>query len=171
VAVLSVLLDDFTTAPRYIFRSLINQQARIEIMRNLLQNTARNAHLDSSFDEILNEFASLNHIRNGYAHGIWHSKVEARTAHLAEPMGDHWFFLKYRRVTKKELLLVGDRMAALLKQLTILDFESRRDWQRLNNPTYAEMSQEQFDEAFPSIRKALQNAGGAPMPQPLSFRP
>ena len=56
---------------RLIFRSIINQNIRITVMRNLLEKSPHHKDKTAYFDELIDEFASLNVARNTYLHGLW----------------------------------------------------------------------------------------------------
>lgn len=117
VDVLGLLLGDDTTAPRFIFRSVINQQGRIHMLRQLLANLPRNSDKPVGYDEVIDEFARLNTIRNGYMHGLWKTHQPTAKVYLSEPEGDHLFALDDRRVTKNEVVTVLRRMRLLIAKI------------------------------------------------------
>ena len=47
-------------------------------MRALLQKAPHNAHLSKEYDEIIDEFKSINQIRNDYVHGVWMVQNDTR---------------------------------------------------------------------------------------------
>ena len=75
---------------RQVFRSIRSQHTRITIMRNLLEETSLNAQKGIEYDEIIDEFASLNTARNRYAHGMWLTH-ESGAVFLADSEGEYFF--------------------------------------------------------------------------------
>lgn len=72
IDILELLLGDSGDhAARQVFRSVNSTQARIKIMRTLLEESKLNEHRGAVFDEIIDEFAALTTERNNYAHGLW----------------------------------------------------------------------------------------------------
>src|SRR4051812_44820339 len=59
-------ITDFYLA-RQMFRTIVSQQVRIKVMRSLLEKAPTHRGKGLFFDEMINEFASLNGARNGYA--------------------------------------------------------------------------------------------------------
>jgi len=112
---------DLHLAPaRQVFRSVVSSEARIAIMRSLLEEAEVNRDKDASYDEILDEFASLNKIRNAYAHGLWSTSVdEKQSVWLEETSTDPFavFFAKKRRVSLKELIGALERMSVLIEKI------------------------------------------------------
>lgn len=114
VGILDVLMDDHSPTPRHIFRALINQKARIEIMRRLLKDSAKCVALGREFDDAIDEFEALNRLRNAYAHGLWKTQDNTKEVYLATSMeGDDPAFAADRTVTKDELEEAFSRMEAL----------------------------------------------------------
>ena len=95
---------------RLIFRSIINQNIRITIMRNLLEKSPH--HMDKTvyFDELLDEFASLNAARNTYLHGLWYTYEDGARVFLEEKGESYAIFLVKREVPLKEITSVLKRM-------------------------------------------------------------
>ena len=56
---------------RLIFRTIINQKARLDIMRSMLEGSPRHKEKDGELEEIIAEYSALNTRRNKYAHGLW----------------------------------------------------------------------------------------------------
>jgi hypothetical protein len=56
---------------RQVFRSIINEQIRIKIMRNMLERSPAHTDKGQIYDEIIDEFHALGGIRNKYVHGLW----------------------------------------------------------------------------------------------------
>lgn len=104
---------------RQIFRSVISQKARITIMRELLHKAPFNTHLSQKYDDLIDEFSSINGTRNDYVHGMW--MVESETNRLlfwyteAEIMSN----IEPRPVTITELQGVSARMRAFMHSLMV----------------------------------------------------
>src|SRR4051794_1564707 len=52
------------TPSRQIFRAVVSQDARIKVMRALLQESPKNQNKGAVFDAMINEFEELNRARN-----------------------------------------------------------------------------------------------------------
>lgn len=102
---------------RLIFRSIINQNTRLDIMRAVLQRSPLHKDSSASLDEIVDEFASLNVLRNKYAHSLWYTHEDGRRVFIEEETSAYHQFLAKREVTTAELLSVVQRMAGLFNKL------------------------------------------------------
>ena len=119
VEVLSELIGPYNLdAGRVIFWAIVNQQARLAVMRDLLENTDRNRERTELFDEILDEFSDLNSIRNTYLHSKWVTFEDGRV-YLAEAVASPFAQRRGRRVTTKELDAFTRRMEALISRVAI----------------------------------------------------
>lgn len=94
---------------RQLYKSIVNTQIRILIMRTLLERAALNKTKSDKYDAILDEFASLNKQRNTYLHGLWYTYEDGRTF-FSELSIDEDYFLDQREVKDKEIGAVIDRM-------------------------------------------------------------
>jgi hypothetical protein len=118
IRILSALLKRGEPTPaRQIFRSVVNQQIRLRIMRTLLEQTEQNRALDTAYDEVIDEFDSLNGLRNKFLHGLWWTHTESGRVFFAEPSLDEFSFLDQREVKKKELETTLRRMATLTRRI------------------------------------------------------
>ena len=102
---------------RLIFRSIINQNIRITIMRNLLEKSPRHKDKAAYFDELLEEFGALNVARNKYLHGLWYTYQDHLRVFLEERGDTYDKFLVKREVPLKEIHSVHTRMNDLSKKL------------------------------------------------------
>jgi hypothetical protein len=130
---LALILDsDDDMAARHIFRSIVNQHARITVMRNLLEKCLPAVGLDQTVDEKINEFEALNGCRNRYVHGVWMTDTDTGKVYLAEADVTHFVYLPSRRVTPNELVDVACRMEQLERgtHSYINDFRVRRAQKR-----------------------------------------
>jgi hypothetical protein len=88
IAVMASLLGDINTSPaRQVFRSLTSEQARLKVMRSLLHEAKSNISKSKYYDEVIDEFASLNKIRNSYVHGLWYTHSTGKVL-IAEVRSD-----------------------------------------------------------------------------------
>lgn len=118
----------------YIFRSIINQQARLSVLRTHLEKHYLSREKDSFFDEVLAEFDSLNSQRNAYSHGLWYTDQQNGETLLAEPIGPIFLTLDAaRRVTVAELDLVIARMNGLVRK--IIDYRLADDRAKAQQPS------------------------------------
>lgn len=103
-------------ASREIFLNITNNQSRIKIMRSLLL-APHNAERQELYDEIIDEFYSLNDQRNQYIHGRWMWTDQDKTLSFWAPSAEQFLHLEPRHVTEKELSLVFNRMRALFEKI------------------------------------------------------
>ncbi len=103
-------------ASREIFLSITNNQARIKIMRSLLL-APHNTERKELYDEIIDEFYSLNDQRNDYIHGRWLWTEQDKTLSFWAPSAEQYLHLEPRPVTDKDLLLLFNRMRALFEKI------------------------------------------------------
>jgi hypothetical protein len=97
---------------RQLFRSVVSAQVRITILRNLLENTQRNADKGPEYDELIHEFSAVNKLRNKYVHGLWSSRQDGGV-YFAEPTTDDFWFLSVRKAKIEELQEVLIRINGL----------------------------------------------------------
>ena len=102
---------------RLIFRSIINQNIRITIMRNLLEKSPHHKDKTAYFDELIDEFASLNVARNTYLHGLWYTYEDGVRVFIQEKGETYDIFLVKREVPLKEITSVLKRMNDLSNKL------------------------------------------------------
>lgn len=101
---------------RLIFRSVVNQQARIKIMRSLLELSMHNREKPIDYDEIIDEFDKLNDQRNKLLHGLWWTRHDGRLYYEEASLDNH-SFLTSREVETKEIDDVTKRMDALIMRI------------------------------------------------------
>jgi hypothetical protein len=121
IDVLTELLGgDYGLPSRQIYRSIISPQARIKVLRSLLQRTEMNQSKDKIYDEILDKFSSLNDLRNTYLHGLWHTHESGRVFFIEASVDETSLF--ENRVVKIEEIVsairkmteLEDRIASLI---------------------------------------------------------
>jgi hypothetical protein len=113
IAVLAELLGgDHRLPSRQIYRSIISPQARIKVLRSLLERTEMNQRKDGIYDEILNEFASLNNLRNTYLHGLWHTHESGRVFFIEASLDETSLF-EHREVQIDEMVSAIQKMTSL----------------------------------------------------------
>lgn len=118
---MSTLLDspqNYTHA-RLIFRSVNSTQARIAIMRALLEEAPANKDRSVAYDEIITEFESLTTERNNCAHGLWWTTDSGKVSrsdpsHTNETIS----FALAHRVTVAQLKNIWNRMIKLRSKIT-----------------------------------------------------
>jgi hypothetical protein len=120
IDVLTELLGGNAELPsRQIFRSIVAVQARIKVMRSLLQRTELNERKDQIYDEVINEFAALNDLRNTFLHGLWYTHQSGRVFFVEESIDDLSVF-HAREVTVQEVETIIGRMTALEHRVAAL---------------------------------------------------
>lgn len=126
------LLDDLLTGQkaaqyttelnaRLIFRTLISQKSRIEIMKSLLETMPHNADKPAIYDELIGEFSALNAIRNNYVHGMWQTSLADMKVYLKRSGSIHEVFERPTEVTREDLLVVLTRMQKLFERIALRD--------------------------------------------------
>jgi hypothetical protein len=122
----SFLLGDKGGAARPVLRSIVNQEARIQVMRGVLENTWDTVNLSEACDDLLDEFKKVTALRNRYMHGLWFTHQDGKI-YLRAPSVDYWDFSDTRRVTTKELDNFITRLYALHEKAgNLRDVESKR---------------------------------------------
>jgi hypothetical protein len=101
--------SDHLHTPRLIFTAIINQRARIDVMRKLLEGSPYNNKKGSDYDHIITEFRKLNELRNSYVHGLWWTH-ENGTTYLQSDNSVFGLDENFRKVTAKELQEYLDRL-------------------------------------------------------------
>jgi hypothetical protein len=97
---------------RLIFTSLVSQKIRIDVMRSLLEKSAKNQSRGEEYDEIIDEFSRLNKQRNEYIHGRWWTYENGDT-YIQLDNSSH---LGCAELTKVSI----DDMQSFLSRLTLL---------------------------------------------------
>lgn len=109
--------QNFASA-RLILRTVNSTQARIAIMRVLLEEAPVNKDKSASFDEIISEFESLTTERNNCAHGLWWTTDSGKVSR-SDPSytNEALSFAVARRIPLKELEYIVARMEALFQKV------------------------------------------------------
>lgn len=144
IGILGQLLGDGAPA-RQVFRAIIAQNARIKVMKALLERTARNKTKGSEYDEIISEFASLNDLRNTYIHGLWHTHETGRVFFSESSIDDGHIFAQ-RELLIEELQNATIRMGNLWVRVT-----------KLLHPDIAQYYTEKPLLEIPPLKPAVEN--------------
>jgi hypothetical protein len=107
---------------RLIFKSLINPQARIKVLKRLLERSPMNKEKGDTYDGIIKEFSDLNDARNTYLHGLWETYEDGRSF-LAELSLDEDYFRNQREVKPDEVRDVLRRMQSLRATIKMKQFQ------------------------------------------------
>lgn len=135
IVLMQILIGDVSgSSSRKIFRSIVAQKTRIDVLKALLEETARNKTRDSRYDDAIEEFASLNGLRNKYLHGLWWTKQENGKAYFAEASTEDFSFASSRIIQDGELNNVIKRMGKLLRQIYDLRHEETSSQSELPQP-------------------------------------
>ena len=100
-----------------IFRAIVSQDARIKMIRAILEKSPINRKKGAIFDAIIDEFEALNKARNKYVHGLWWTHVESQRVFLQPASTDEFGFLDQREVTLQEMDDVIERMSRLFGRI------------------------------------------------------
>jgi hypothetical protein len=111
IAIMALLLGHSAAPARQIFRSLNSEDARVKVMRALLETYPGNLDKGQEYDDLIDLFVEIKNRRNAYSHGLWQTHSSGRTF-LAEPTADEYpSFLAQREIKKGELIHGLDRIA------------------------------------------------------------
>ena len=121
IAIMASLLGDIRDSPaRQVFRSLTSEQVRLKVMRSLLEAARMNASKSLFYDEVIEEFASLNKIRNSYVHGLWSTHQETEKVFIAEATSEEDFpFLANKQISLKQMEDTVKRIIALTRRVAL----------------------------------------------------
>jgi hypothetical protein len=86
-------------------------------MRTMLEKSPQHKTKPLDFDDLISEIASLNKMRNAYAHGLWYTHEDGQRVFIEEETATYDKFLDKREVTTNELSQVLDRMIGLMGKL------------------------------------------------------
>lgn len=100
-----------------IFRAVVSQDARIKMMRAILEQSPINQKKGAIFDAMIDEFEALNKARNKYVHGLWWTH-ESQRMYLQPASTSEAGFLDQREVTLQEMNEVLERMGNLWRRVT-----------------------------------------------------
>lgn len=100
-------------AARKMFRSIVNQKARIDMMKALLERARINRTKADDYDAVLDEFKALNDERNKYVHGFWLTHKESGRVFFSE-ITDIDLVLPRREIKGPELQRIITRMENLI---------------------------------------------------------
>jgi hypothetical protein len=79
-------VDEITAA--HVMRSIVSAKARIDMMRAVLERARHTSAMPAQFDEIINEFSSINKARNGLVHARWYTDSVAGVVYIIRPNDD-----------------------------------------------------------------------------------
>jgi hypothetical protein len=112
------LLGGNRAAPaRQIFYAIIATAARIKLLKALLEEGPLNATKDEFYDRIIDEYKSLNGIRNGYIHGLWYTHDASGRMFFSERATDDLHFAEQREVKIEEIKTFVARMEAFIRTI------------------------------------------------------
>lgn len=78
--------DDDTAS--HIMRSIISAKARIELLTSALERARRNQNKSIEFDKVIEEFLTLNKIRNDYVHARYVTNAHSGEVKWVTPKSD-----------------------------------------------------------------------------------
>jgi hypothetical protein len=96
---------------------ILSNAARVRVMKALLEESPLNSEKGSFYDEILDEFLSLNSQRNAFVHGLWSTHDHTKRMFLSERSSDELHFLKQREVSIDELKALVIAMGQLIQKI------------------------------------------------------
>lgn len=108
----ALLLGDPAMPARSIFRGIAGDEARVKVLRALLERAETNTRRGPKFDAAIAGYAAARRRWRAYVHGLWYTHANGRTF-LAAPTGDAASFLVAREVKTAELEAELDRLEEL----------------------------------------------------------
>jgi hypothetical protein len=123
---MSLLISDQKAPARQIFRSLNSEQARIQVMRALLETAPHNKDKHRAYDDVIDGFDAIRKKRNAYVHGLWCTHDESGRSFIAEASVDETFFTEQREVSIKELEAVIQEMGDLFVKINRILYQNPR---------------------------------------------
>jgi len=112
----ALLLGDAAMPARPIFRGLAGDEARVNVLRALLERGEANTKKGPAFDAAIAGYAGARRRWRAYIQGLWYTHENGRTF-LAAPSGDAASFLVAREVKTAELEAELDRVSELTEVL------------------------------------------------------
>ena len=110
-SVLAVLLGSSDrVAASYVMRAIKSPNARVEVMRELLECAPINEKLGPEYDRLIREFRTISAQRNTYAHGRWWSDIKGEATLLDETEDLGAPLRSIRVVRASQLKSLSDRM-------------------------------------------------------------
>jgi hypothetical protein len=111
-----------TSPARQIYRSIIAPNARIKMLKAVLEKSQINRDKTAEYDEVISEFELLNRERNTFVHGLWETHHESGRAFLREPSPDEFYFFEQRYVPIEELQNIVIRIGNLARRILCLQY-------------------------------------------------
>ena len=75
--VLSLIMKSDEMTAAHVMRSIVSANARIQLMRNLLERARHNSDKTSEYDEIIEEYSKINTNRNEFVHARWYTNIQS----------------------------------------------------------------------------------------------
>jgi hypothetical protein len=126
IEVMAILMGDRSSPARQVFRSLNSEDARVKVMRSLLEQAPSNKNKGQEFDEIIDLFVEVKKKRNIYAHGLWATHLSSGRVFIQEASTDAVMtFLSRREVKIGELKASLSRMAELWAKTVVVIFANK----------------------------------------------
>jgi hypothetical protein len=120
---MALLLGDETSPARQVFRALNSEDARVKVMRALLEQAQHNDGKGPEFDEVIDLFVEIKTRRNAYAHGLWWTHEETGRMFLAEAStNESVAYFVQREIKLGELNATINRMDELRAKLRPIIF-------------------------------------------------
>lgn len=122
IDIMALMMGGRGSPAREVFRSLNSEDARVKIMRAMLEHSHSNTDKGQEFDEVIDLFVEVKNARNAYVHGLWETHSTGR-AFLSEPSSDLVAaFLSQREVTLGELEKTLARMSELWRKTLAISY-------------------------------------------------
>ena len=124
----ALLLGDAAMPARPIFRGLAGDEARVNVLRALLERGEANTKKGPAFDAAIAGYAGARRRWRAYIQGLWYTHENGRTF-LAAPSGDAASFLVAREVKMAELEAELDHQASRGMYLAIFLIQVKQEYE------------------------------------------
>jgi hypothetical protein len=104
---------------RKMFRTIVSQDARIKLMRGLLEGMPHNEKMSALYDDLLDRFQALNRTRNQLVHGAWTTDGDAEIVSLRRSSDIPFEYETPEVITEEYLVDIFEKMQALNMDATL----------------------------------------------------
>lgn len=112
IDVMALLLGGKGAPAKQVFRTLTSEDARVKVMRSLLEKAEHNQTKGQEFDDLIDLFIEIKKRRNTYAHGLWWTHQETDRVFIEEPSDSiSTTFFSRREIQDHELKQTLERLS------------------------------------------------------------
>lgn len=109
-----------TISASYIYSKLRSPNARLNMMKYLLEENPVNRELGQEFDKIITDYNVARKGRNNFVHGRWYTSTENNSVYFARQSSDDINFLRARKLSITKLDELITLISSILNRLILL---------------------------------------------------